>query len=78
MSVFVFNIQSNQLCNENDKLPNYHLIQGVVVGGGSCGHLYLAVVTCIKRSPFSCPVIKNFKVNNNNIVVRYRIIYSVV
>ena len=24
-----------------------------------CGHLYLAV-TCIKRSPFSCPVIDNF------------------
>jgi len=24
----------------------------------SCGHIYLAV-TCIKRSPFSCPVIEN-------------------
>ena len=24
-----------------------------------CGHLYLAV-TCIKRSPFPCPVIDNF------------------
>ena len=25
----------------------------------SCGHLYQAV-TCIKRSPFSCPLIENF------------------
>jgi hypothetical protein len=28
-----------------------------------CGHLYQAV-TCIKKSPFSCPVIENFIIMN--------------
>ena len=40
-----------------------------ILSNSPCHHLYGAV-TCIKRSPFSCPVIENFTPEDTKEVIR--------